>query len=186
MNHHRQPRRIAAPTKMAENKTRDENPKTPEPIVLGMRHPPQDRRQHDRSDRTKERLRPAAKHETTEHELLHHWRCDTAANHEEQKPAGLPGARIRVRRNLLRADDICGQGLDRQQDRRDRQGAQQFACAWPAQREIFGEIPPGHSDRDPKHGDRSRACYDIGGAGRLKLKRPRLRPILHRQRDAHG
>src|SRR5512143_3139125 len=105
MNHHRQPRRIAAPTKMAESKTRDEYPKTPEPIVLDMYQPPQYRRQHDGSNRTEERLRPAAKHETTEHELLHDWHRNATGDQEDQKSIGLPGACEWPKRHILFADD---------------------------------------------------------------------------------
>src|SRR6266404_4259432 len=111
MDHHRQPRRIAARPKMAESKTRDEDPKTPEPIVLGMDHRPQYRRHHDGADWTKKRLRPPAKHETAEDELLHDRRRNTAADQEDQQSAGPLGAYIRVTRNPLRAGDRSGQEL---------------------------------------------------------------------------
>src|ERR1700675_4735593 len=101
MNHHRQPRRIAAPSKMAESKTRDEDPKTPKPIVLGMGHRPQYRRHHDGADWTKEGLRPAAKHEAADDELLHDRPRNTAADQEDQN-AGSFGACVWIRRNLLR------------------------------------------------------------------------------------
>src|ERR1700681_1318096 len=114
MNHHRQPRRIAAPAKITESKTRDENPKAPEPIVLGMNHPPQYRRQHNGSDRTKERLRPATKHEAAEDKLLHNWHRNAAADQQDQKSVGVLAAYIRVRRSLSRADKRYGQGLGQQ------------------------------------------------------------------------
>src|SRR6202158_3092706 len=112
---------------MPESKTRDEDPKTPEPIVLGMDHRPRYRRHHDVSNRTEERLRPAAKHETADDELLHDRRRNTAADQEDQKSPGPLGAYVWIRRNLLRAADRYGKGLGQQQDSRDHQGAQQFA-----------------------------------------------------------
>jgi len=52
---------------------------------------------------------------------------------------------------------------------------------------IFGEVSAGHSDRDPKHGDRKRACYNVGSAIRLNLSRRQcLRPIVHGQHDGQG
>src|ERR1700730_156902 len=127
MNHHRQPSRIAAPSKMAESKTGDEDPKTPEPIVLGMDHRPQYRRHHDRADWAKERLRPPAKHEATDDEFLHDRRRNAAADQEDQQSTGLLGAYIRISQSHIRADEGYGQGLGQQQERRDRQSAQQFA-----------------------------------------------------------
>src|SRR5438874_2464 len=50
---------------MAKRKPHHEDLRTPEPIVLGVRHRPYCRRHRDGSNRTKERLRPATKHETT-------------------------------------------------------------------------------------------------------------------------
>src|ERR1700686_5864319 len=104
MNHHRQPSRVAAPAKMAENQTRDKYPKTPEPIVLDMDHRPHYRRQQDGSDGTQEGLRPATKHEAADDELLHDRHSNTARNQEHQQSAGLLGAHIRFSQSLIRAD----------------------------------------------------------------------------------
>jgi hypothetical protein len=57
-----------------------------------MDHRPQYRRQNDGADWTKEGLRPAAKYEATEHELLHERHRNTAADQEDEKSAGLRGA----------------------------------------------------------------------------------------------
>src|SRR5580700_11255585 len=97
MNYDRQPRRIAAPSKMAESKTCDEDTETPEPIVLGMDHRPQYRRHHDGADWAKEGLRPAAKHEATDDELLHDRRRNIGTNQEDQKRAGSFGVYVWIR-----------------------------------------------------------------------------------------
>src|SRR4051812_15433430 len=116
---------------MAKNKTHNEDFEPLEPTVLNMCHRPHCRGQCDGSDRTKERFRPATKHEATDDELFHDRPCNAAADQQDEQTSGSLDAEEMIERGLISTKSVCNHPLSQHEHGHDGQSAHQFTWARP-------------------------------------------------------